>query len=78
MRAKRRNPIVRVAAVLAGLAATLVLSGCRPNIPLIPFIQSERVPSGTMAEMAITPPDRCPPDAPVPRRTAPAAARRLP
>ena len=61
-----RRRVIAGASILMGLVA---LAGCRPNVPLIPGIQSDVQPFGTMSE--ITPPDRCLQAAPTPRHTAP-------
>ena len=65
----RRKQTLRALSALAGLAALGLLSACRPDIPLIPFIKSDRAPYGTLTEL--TPPDRSPQALPTRPRTAP-------
>lgn len=40
-----RKALRRVFAVLAGLAGALVLAGCKPDIPLIPFVEGDAYPA---------------------------------
>ncbi len=70
-----------------GVLALGLLAGCKPDIPLVPFIKSDVMPYGDMQEVGpISPessdrvrlPDRSPQATPAPSHTAPAAAPRLP
>ncbi len=61
----------RGTAMALGIVGVALLAGCKPDIPLIPFIKSDRVPYGTMAEVTITPPDHSPQAVPVRPHTAP-------
>lgn len=69
----RRKQIARTAAATAGLVALASLAGCKPDIPLIPFIKSDTVPYSTVAELGaeFTPPGRCPQASQARRHTAP-------
>lgn len=72
-----RRRLIAGSAALTGLAT---LAGCKPDIPLIPFIQSDRAPYGTMTEHTgtITPRDRSHRATPIHPHTAHEAARPLP
>jgi|GEM_PF-6265875 len=37
----------RVLTVFAGLVCTLALTGCKPDIPLIPFVKGDTYPATT-------------------------------
>lgn len=65
----RRRTIPRVLAALSGLGILGALTACKPDIPLIPFVKSDRAPYGTLAEL--TPPDRSPPASPARPHSAP-------
>jgi len=77
----QRKTAARQLVLAAGLGGLLTLSGCKPDIPLIPFIKSDRVPYGALHEAppaSATRPDRSPRATPAPSHTVPAAARPLP
>ena len=65
----RRRSRTRTLAALSGLGILAALSACTPDIPLIPFIKSDRAPYGTQTEF--TPPDHSPQASRVRPHTAP-------
>lgn len=69
----RRKQITRAFVAVAGLAALASLAGCKPDIPLIPFIKSDTVPYATASEMEaeFTPPGHSPQASRARRHTAP-------
>lgn len=76
----RREPTKRVVALISGSVCVLAMAGCRPDIPLIPFIKSDRQAYGitVRADEFPTPPDHSPLANPGLLRTSPVAARPLP
>ena len=86
-----RKPSARIFTACVSFAALASLAGCKPDIPLVPFIHTESVPYGDLHEVptitpAISSPsapsvirlDRSPQATPALSHTAPAAAPRLP
>jgi hypothetical protein len=64
-----RRRLLAGAIALSGIA---ILTGCRPNIPLIPGIKSDVHPFATTRPIeTITPPDRSPQASPARPHTAP-------
>ncbi len=70
-----------------GVLALGLLAGCKPDIPLVPFIKSDVMPYSDMQEVgpispealgSVTHPDRSPQATQAPSHTAHAAAPQLP
>ena len=71
--AVRYKPRYRTVAIASVLSCMACLAGCRPDIPLIPFIKSDRMPYAEMqdASATLTPLDRSHQAAPMHLHTGP-------
>jgi hypothetical protein len=69
----RRRKCPRVTLAVTCSCALATLAGCKPDIPLIPFIKADTMPYATAVELEaeFTPPGHCPQASQARPRTAP-------